>query len=285
MSVTRRSLLGGMAKLGGAGAVYETLAVWEFLRPPAALAASLALPAESGRGKTVAILGAGVSGLCAAYELDRAGYDVVILEAQRRAGGRALTLRRGDIFQEMNQPAQNCAFDEGLSFEAGPGRIPHHHVNFIDYCRRFGVALQPYIFASRANLVYANTLGNGRTVPVREAYFSLQGHVAELLDKCTRRGDLDLPVTGTDLERLQEMLAQFGVLTKVDTPGKAPSWSYQNQSGRAGFERPAGVATPIKPIGPMKLEEILDAWFAGTSSADPVDVENVAHLGKIAREA
>ncbi len=266
MPVTRRSLLQGMAKLGGAGAVYETLAVWDFLKPPPALAASLALPKESGKGRTVAILGAGVSGLCAAYELDRAGYDCVILEAQRRAGGRSLTLRRGDGFQELNQPLQTCEFDEGLWLNAGPGRIPHHHVNVIDYCRRFGVALQPYIFASRANLVHSSTLGNGRTVQVREALYSLQGHVAELLDKCTRRPDLDLPVTGSDLEKLQEMLVQFGDLTKVETPGRAPSWSYQNQSGRAGLERPAGVAIPAKPISPMKLEEILrsrvwDDWI------------------------
>ena len=123
MSVTRRSLLSGMAKLGGAGAVYETLAVWDFLKAPPALAASLALPRGSGTGKTVAILGAGVSGLCAAYELDRAGYDCVILEPQRRAGGRSLTLRRGDVFQEMNQPAQTCTFDEGLYLNADPGRI------------------------------------------------------------------------------------------------------------------------------------------------------------------
>ncbi len=257
MPMTRRGLLEGMAKLGGAGAVYETLAVWEFLQAPPALAASFELPAASGTGKTVAILGAGVSGLCAAYELDRAGYDCVILEAQRRAGGRSLTLRRGDTFQEMNQPAQTVDFDEGLWLNAGPGRIPHSHVNVIDYCRRFGVALQPFIFASRANLVHSNTLGNGRTVPVREAFYSLQGHVAELLDKCIDRGGLDLPVTGTDVEKLHDMLVQFGDLTKVDTPGKAPSWSYQNQSGRAGIATPAGVATPIKPIGPMKLEEIL----------------------------
>ncbi len=198
MPMTRRGLLAGMANLGGAGAVYETLAAWEFLKPPPALAASFALPAESGTGKTVVILGGGVSGLAAAYELDRAGYDCVILEAQRRAGGRSLTLRRGDSFQEIGQPMQTCDFDEGLWLNAGPGRIPHHHVNVIDYCRRFGVALQPYIFASRANLMYSSTLGNGRTVPMREAFYSLQGHVAELLDKCVRRGDLDLPVTGTE---------------------------------------------------------------------------------------
>src|SRR5712671_3366789 len=252
MPMTRRSLLGSMAKLGGAGAVAETLAVWDFLKPAPALAASLALPKDSGVGKTVAILGAGVSGLCAAYELDRAGYDVVILEAQRRAGGRSLTLRRGDVFQEMNQPAQTCEFDDGLYLNAGPGRIPHHHVNYIDYCRRFGVAMQPYIFASRANLVHSATLGNGRTVAVREALYSLQGHVAELLDKCTRKPGLDLPVSGDDLAKLQEMLGQFGDLTT--TPR---GYAYQNQSGRAGLASPAGVATPAKPITPMKLEEIL----------------------------
>src|SRR3954467_762584 len=237
MTMTRRNLLGAVARLGGAGAVYETLAVWDFLKPPPALAASLALPKDSGRGRTVAILGAGVSGLCAAYELDRAGYDVVMLEAQRRAGGRSLTLRRGDTFQELNQPAQTCEFDDGLYLNAGPGRIPHTHVNVIDYCRRFGVALQPYVFASRANVVHSSTLGNGRTVQVREALYSLQGHVAELLDKCTRKPDLDLPVTGADLEKFQDMLAQFGDLTR--TPR---GYSYQNQSGRAGLERPAGVA-------------------------------------------
>jgi monoamine oxidase len=162
-------------------------------------------------------------------------------------------LRRGDVFQEMNQPAQTCTFDEGQYLNAGPGRIPHHHVNVIDYCRRFGVALQPYIFASRANLVHSSTLGNGRTVPVREALYSLQGHVAELLDKCTRKGALDLPVSGEDVAKLQEMLAEFGDLTTMQDK----SWSYRNKSGRAGMERSAGVATPAKPISPMKLEEIL----------------------------
>ena len=33
MPLTRRNLLGAMARLGGAGAVYETLAAWEFLKP------------------------------------------------------------------------------------------------------------------------------------------------------------------------------------------------------------------------------------------------------------
>ena len=258
MAVTRRALLNAMARLGGAGAVYETLAVWDFLKPPPALAAGLEIPRESGAGKTVAILGAGVAGLCAAYELDRAGYECVILEADRRLGGRSLTLRRGDTFREIGGPVQQCAFDDGLYLNVGPGRIPHHHVHVIDYCRRFGVALQPFIFASRANLVHTGHLGNGRTMQVRRALHDLQGHVSELLDKCIAKGGIDQPVTGVDLEKLREMLARFGGLTKVEEKGRPPRWSYRNATGRAGFEVPPGLAEePGRPLSPMALDEIL----------------------------
>ena len=63
-----------------------------------------------------------------------------------------------------------------------------------------------------------------------------------------------------DLMRRYQSLG--GDLTSV--PGKG--YSYQNQSGRAGLERPAGVAVPARPISPMKLEEILrsrlwDDWI------------------------
>src|SRR5262245_10194539 len=201
MPITRRKLIDNIARLGGAAAVYEALVAWDFLRPAAAQAQPLDLPRQSGGGKKVLILGAGVAGLCAAYELDRAGYDCEILEASARAGGRSLTLRRGDSFSEIEGPVQQCRFDEGLYLNAGPGRIPHHHVHVIDYCRRFNVALQPYIFASRANLVHSGYLGNGRTMQVRRAFHDLQGHVAELLDKCVARPDMDLPISRDDLDK------------------------------------------------------------------------------------
>ena len=68
MTMTRRGLSNAMAQLGGAGAAYETLVLFDFLKPPPAMAAGLALPSDAGRGRTVAILGAGVAGLSAAYE-------------------------------------------------------------------------------------------------------------------------------------------------------------------------------------------------------------------------
>ncbi len=259
MATTRRALLNAMARLGGAGAVAETLAVWNFLRPPPAMAAGLTLPADAGKGKTVLILGAGVSGLCAAYELERAGYDCIMLEPQRRAGGRSLTLRRGDTFKEMgDSPLQRCEFDEGLYLNCGPGRFAHWHVRVIDYCRKFGVPLEPYIFASRANLVHSSTLGNGRTVPIRQALYDLQGAVAELADKCISRPELNLDVSASELQALREMLITFGDLTKVERAGSAPTWSYQNQSGRSGYESLPGYGDDAgRPLSPLKLEELL----------------------------
>ena len=261
MAVTRRKLINAMARLGGAAAVYEALTAWEFLKPPPAMAAPFELAKDSGGGRTVAILGAGVAGLCAAYELDRAGYDCTVLEASGRAGGRSLTLRRGDAVREIDGPVQQCRFDEGLWFNAGPGRIPHHHVHVIDYCRRFGVALQPYIFASRANLAHTSLLGNGRTMQVRRAYYDLQGQIAELLDKCVVKPgaatDLDWPISRDELAAFRDMLSKFGDLTKIERDGKT-EYVYRNRSGRAGYDVPPGLANePGRPLSPMALDEIL----------------------------
>ena len=88
--------------------------------------------------RKVLVLGAGMAGLVAAYELSKLGHDVTILEARTRPGGRVHTLRE--------------PFADGLYAEAGAARIPDTHEITLKYVKEFGLPLEPF-YPSRLNAV------------------------------------------------------------------------------------------------------------------------------------
>ena len=55
---------------------------------------------KTSNSKHVIIVGAGLAGLSAAYELTKVGHEVDILEIQNRVGGRVKTLRERDGFSK-----------------------------------------------------------------------------------------------------------------------------------------------------------------------------------------
>src|SRR5882672_2751006 len=79
--------------------------------------------------KKIIIIGAGMAGLSAGYELSLAGHDVTILEARTRPGGRVQTLRE--------------PFSDGLYAEAGAARIPDNHDLTLKYVKLFDLPLEP----------------------------------------------------------------------------------------------------------------------------------------------
>ncbi|MCY4550368.1 MAG: FAD-dependent oxidoreductase, partial [Defluviicoccus sp.] len=86
-------MLRSMGVAAGSAAVYRTMDALGMLGAGAAHAAALDLPPGSGKGGRVVILGAGISGLAAAWEMSRAGWHCTVLEASGRPGGRNLTAR------------------------------------------------------------------------------------------------------------------------------------------------------------------------------------------------
>ena len=80
------------------------------LATPAAYAGPPALP--PGNGRRVLILGAGMAGMVAAWELGRAGYDTLVLEARGRTGGRNWSLRAGDEILETDS-VQRVRWEDG----------------------------------------------------------------------------------------------------------------------------------------------------------------------------
>jgi monoamine oxidase len=85
---------------------------------------------KAGKPQKVLILGAGMAGLVAAYELMRAGHEPLILESRSRVGGRVRTLRE--------------PFTDGLYAEAGAMRLPRRHLLTMAYVEKFGLTVSPF---------------------------------------------------------------------------------------------------------------------------------------------
>jgi monoamine oxidase len=89
---------------------------------------------------TVLVLGAGMSGLVAAYELIKAGYDVKVLEGRDVPGGRVQTLRDG--------------FSPGHYAEAGAMFLPGDSSLTLAYAQLFGVPLETFAHSDLPILYY-----------------------------------------------------------------------------------------------------------------------------------
>ena len=90
--------------------------------------------------KKIIIIGAGISGLVAGYELSLAGHDITILEARDRIGGRVLTIR---------SPFLNNHYVEG-----GAARIKPSHNLTIDYANHFNLELDPFMQLQEIMLMF-----------------------------------------------------------------------------------------------------------------------------------
>ncbi|HYP22372.1 MAG TPA: protoporphyrinogen oxidase, partial [Actinomycetota bacterium] len=140
-------------------------------------------------GKVVAVVGGGITGLVAARELDRAGADVVVLEAADDAGGKIVTKTL-----------------EGVAVEGGPDSFLVRDPWPVELCRAIGLGndlIKPAVFGglvwSRGRL---HPLPRGLvlgipTLPVKMA----RGGLLSFRGSLRGVGDLfnSKPLTGKDV--------------------------------------------------------------------------------------
>lgn len=282
LPLSRRELLRRVGLAAGGGVMYQAMT-------------SLGLAAESPYrgpidlrgappGASVLILGAGMAGMTAAFELRNAGYKVQVLEYNARAGGRNWTLRGGDRYTELGGLSQHCEFDAGLYINPGPWRIPYHHRGILSYCKRLGVALEPFVQVNYNAFLHSTDAFGGKPQRFREVKADFQGQIAELLAKATQQNALDALVGKEDQERLLESLRGWGALEH----------DYRYASGdasseRRGYSKPPGGGLSARPAAgePAKLADILKSGlWRSVASGDHYDMQTalfqpVGGMGRI----
>ena len=268
-ALSRRGLLSMIGATAGAAAMYQAMS-------------SLGFAAESPykgpidlqgapKGASVVVLGSGMAGMTAAYELRNAGYQVQVLEYNSRAGGRNWSLRGGDRYTELGGATQQCAFDEGLYINPGPWRIPYHHRGMLNYCKRLGVPLEAFVQVNYNAYLHSSKHFGGKPRRYREIKADYHGHVAELLAKATQHSALDASVSKEDQEKLLESLREWGALDS--------NFAYvasDTSSTRRGYEKHPGGGLTARPIpsDPMKLADILDSrLWQGIPAGDEIDMQ------------
>lgn len=124
--------------------------------------------------RSAIVVGAGLAGLTAAFELLESGFRVTVLEARDRVGGRVWTIRD--------------AFQRGQTADAGGEFIDSYHTDLLHYVRCFGLRLVPirgtrrYYFGGQfipADEFWADPGRFGLAAHVSRDWLTFQASVAE----------------------------------------------------------------------------------------------------------
>lgn len=122
------------------GEAMNELSRRRFLKGAGSLALAGAAPAAFAADSKVVVIGAGLAGLAAAYDLAEAGIDVVVAEQSGRAGGRIRTVR--DVF------------DDGAWVDVGGQTSGPGYANFFYYSTLFELEFEPQsVFRGRPEVL------------------------------------------------------------------------------------------------------------------------------------
>src|SRR5262245_26266789 len=277
MQVSRRDVLMRVGATGGSAAMLAAMNMLGLSPATPASAANFALPPQSGNGKSVVVLGAGIAGLVAAYELRQAGYKVTVLEARNRVGGRVWTIRGGDRIEQVDRPLQKAGFSDGHYFNAGPARIPSWHHAILGYAKRLNVPMEVFVNSAIAT----GWDFEGKVRPGRQMTYSLRAQMAELLTKAINQGSLNAAMPKSDLDDFKGFLQFFGGLNDRGVPTAQPSYGYSDW--------PGGYDDPGRPLEPLALREALPGnaggfpqFFESIIDMQPTMMQPVGGMDRIA---
>lgn len=257
MGVTRRDFLTRVGQIGGYSATFSAMQTLGLISARGEQWRPIEAAPGIGKGTKVVVLGGGIGGLVTAYEMKKLGYDVTVLEARERPGGRVWTGRKGDKIEFADGTTQTIGWADGNYQNIGAGRLPSTHWTILKYCRELGVPLEIEVNTSKSTLLQNDSANGGAAVAQRKVDMDTRGHVSELLAKSLAQGALDQDFTAEDKDRMLTFLRSYGDLDKTNKFVGGSSIL-----GRAGFKIPPAAGSQVGVVDSvMDMKTLLDANF------------------------
>lgn len=248
-SFSRRDLIWKFSRVAGIAGAYAAMDALGLVAAAEPYSGPPQASPMLGAGRKVVILGAGLAGLVAAWEMRKAGFSVTVLEARNRPGGRIWTVRRDSVMDHVHLPPQRVRFNPGQYFNVGAARIPAVHYGVHAYCREFGIPLETHVNVCGSARFVSSQLREGQPIERRRVENDIRGGVSELLTKAVNRGALDQELTAGDKERLLDYLSTYGALSEDGT--------YDGSIRDGYLETPTVLNEPYGPPKPIPLTELL----------------------------
>lgn len=259
---TKREFIQAAAAFGGTAAALTTLDGWGM-----GFASSMQAPPQlsgNANGASVVILGGGLAGMAAAYELGLRGYNCRILEARSFAGGRCQSARNGVTVEEIDGTKRTCEFDDGQYFNHGAWRLPSYHHAVFHYVRKFGIPMEIMVQECEQGYIQNDNAEGplaGKRFRHRELKADMRGYTAELLAKAVDQGALDQELTGNDKEQLTDYLVREGFLDF-----RSLSYKGTLHRGLANFDA-MGLMGPNTASEPLAFKELLESGLGNSFQA------------------
>ena len=197
-SATNQSRLTRRSFLKKAGAITSVAAISPFTIS--------SLLTRSSDDRRIIVIGGGLAGLSCAYELDQAGYNVVLLEARSRPGGRVRTYRD--------------PFADHLYAEMGAEYVDSTDTYVRDYCKKFNLKVLPAkqydgVYVRGKYLTMKGLKSGMDSLPFEGArsgqLFGQEVHyIQKWIDLVKQKGEHSPEVQALDKMSVEEMLKKGG---------------------------------------------------------------------------
>ena len=161
--------------------------------------------------KRIIVIGAGLAGLSCAYELDKAGYNVLLIEASSRPGGRISTYR--------------TTFSDNLYSEMGAEYVDSSDTYIHKYCKMFGLNVLPAkqydgVYVKGQRLSIEGLKSGKETLPYKGTHEGkLFGqevkYIQKWIDLVKQKGVSSPEVQALDTRSVEDILKEGGATNDI----------------------------------------------------------------------